>query len=210
LEARQICERPLQAAITTPERLFSRSTSYRDVEPDELETWKRALLRSRAQKDDFMKLSHESPFVRSRQRDFRGLDYFEPDAAFRLEAKLARYPAESSLMITTTTGVRQLFNREGRFDLLVAGQPVQLQAYQSAERDDPNLFIPFKDATSGKETYGAGRYLDMKVEHDDNYLVDFNYAYNPYCAYAPSYACPLPPAENWLRVAIRAGEKNYH
>ena len=180
------------------------------MDPDELETWKRALLRFRAQKDEFLAHSRESPFVRSGQRDFHGLAYFEPDPAFRLETKLARYPTESSVMMITSTGVRQLFNREGRFDLVVAGQPVQLQAYQSAEREDPDLFIPFKDATSGKETYGACRYLDMKVQHDDLYLVDFNYAYNPYCAYAESYVCPLPPAENWLRVAIRAGEKNYH
>ena len=73
-------------------------------------------------------------------------------------------------MMTTSTGTRQLFNKVGRFDLVVDGQPVQLQAYQSAEREDPSLFIPFKDATSGKETYGAARYLDMRVEHDDNYL----------------------------------------
>ena len=180
------------------------------MEPDELETWKRALLRFRAEKDEFLTHSRESPFVRSGRHDFHGLVYFEPDPAFRFEAKLARYPTESSVMMTASTGVRQLFNREGRFDLVLAGQPLRLQAYQSAEREDRNLFIPFKDATSGKETYGAGRYLDMKVEHDDNYLVDFNYAYNPYCAYAETYVCPLPPVENWLRVAIRAGEKNYH
>lgn len=179
------------------------------MQPDEVETWKRALLRFRAQKDEFMRLAPESPFARSGRREFRGLSYFEPDPAFRFEKKLLRYPTEASVMMTTSGGARQLFNRVGRFDLVVGGQPVKLQAYQSAEREDPNLFIPFKDATSGKETYGAGRYLEMRVEHDDNYLVDFNYAYNPYCAYVEGYVCPLPPAENWLGVAIRAGEKKY-
>jgi uncharacterized protein len=179
------------------------------MQPDEVDTWRRALLRFRAQKDEFMRLSRDSPFVRSGLNDLHALAYFEPDPAFRFEAKLLRYPTEGSAMMVTSQGERQLFNKEGRFDLVVGGQPVQLQAYQSAEREDPNLFIPFRDATSGKETYGAARYLDMEVEHDDEYLVDFNYAYNPYCAYAEGFVCPLPPAENWLKVAIRAGEKSY-
>jgi uncharacterized protein (DUF1684 family) len=180
------------------------------MQPDEVETWKRALLRFRAQKDEFMRLDHDSPFSHSGQQDFQGLMYFEPDPALRSETKLHRYPAEASVMMTTSKGTRQLFNKVGRFDLVVEGKPVQLQAYQSAEREDPSIFVPFRDATSGKETYGASRYLDMKVEHDDTYLVDFNYAYNPYCAYNEGYVCPLPPAENWLKVAIRAGERKYH
>lgn len=180
------------------------------MQPDEVETWKRALLRFRAQKDEFMRTGHDSPFSHSGQQDFRGLRYFEPDPALRFPTKLHRYPAEASVVMTTSKGTRQLFNKVGRFDLVVEGKPVQLQAYQSAEREDPSIFVPFKDATSGKETYGACRYLDMKVEHDDNYLLDFNYAYNPYCAYNEGYVCPLPPGENWLRVAVRAGEKKYH
>ena len=180
------------------------------MEPDEVETWKRALLRSRAQRDEFMRQSRDSPFARSGQHDFQGLKYFEPDLALRFEAKLQRYRAEASVMMTTSKGTRQLFNNVGRFDLVIEGQPVKLQAYQAAEGDDANLFLPFRDATSGKETYGAARYLEMEVEHDDEYLVDFNYAYNPYCAYDEGYVCPLPPAENWLKVAIRAGEKKYH
>jgi uncharacterized protein (DUF1684 family) len=180
------------------------------MQPEEVETWKRALLRFRAQRDEFMRLGRDSPFTRSGQQDFQGLRYFDPDHAFRFEAKLQRYRTEGSVMMTTSKGTRQLFNNVGRFDLVVESSPVQLQAYQSAEREDPNLFMPFKDTTSGKVTYGAARYLDMKVEHDDIYLVDFNYAYNPYCAYSEGFVCPLPPAENWLSVAISAGEKKYH
>lgn len=180
------------------------------MQPDEVETWERALLRFRAQKDEFMRLGRDSPFARFGRQGFHGLVYFEPDQSFRLEAKLQRYRAEASVMMTTSTGTRQLFNRVGCFALVVGGQPAPLQAYQSAEKDDPRLFIPFKDATSGNETYGAGRYLEMRVEHDDEYLVDFNYAYNPYCAYGEGFVCPLPPSENFLKVAVRAGEKRYH
>ncbi len=88
------------------------------MQPDEVETWKRALLRFRAQKDEFMRLGRESPFARFGQQGFHGLSYFEPDPAFRFEAKLQRYRAEASVMMTTSTGTRQLFNRVGRFDLI--------------------------------------------------------------------------------------------
>ena len=72
------------------------------------------------------------------------------------------------------------------------------------------LFIPFRDATSGKDTYGAGRYVEAEALGNGRYLLDFNRAYNPYCAYNDDWRCPLPPAENWLKVAIRAGEKSFH
>jgi uncharacterized protein len=178
--------------------------------PDETETWRRGLLRFREQKDEFMRQGHDSPLSHTGQQDFHGLNYFEPDPAFRFEAKLQRHPKEGSATMTTSKGTRQLFNKVGRFNLVVEGRPIQLEAYQSAEREDRSIFVPFRDSTSGKESYGAARYLDMEVQHDDNYLVDFNYAYNPYCAYNDGYVCPLPPTENWLKVAIRAGEKKYH
>jgi uncharacterized protein len=180
------------------------------LQPDEVDTWKRALLRFRAEKDEFMRQSRDSPFSRPGSAKFVALRYFEPDPAFRFESRLERYPVESSMVMATSKGTRQLFNRVGRFNLLLEGDRVQLQAYQSAGMEDPSLFIPFRDATSGRETYPSGRYLDMKVEHDDNYLVDFNYAYNPYCAYNEGYVCPLPPRENWLKVAMRAGEMTFH
>ena len=179
------------------------------MDADETETWKRALLRFRASKDEFMRLSGESPFNRS-GRPFEALKYFEPDPAFHFPTKLVRYKNEPTLMMTTSRGTRQLFNREGRFEVTVQGRPVALQAYQSADRENPSLFVPFRDATAGKETYGSGRYLDLDVQHDDLYVLDFNYAYNPYCAYDEGYSCPIPPQENWLPVAVRAGEKKYH
>src|ERR1700688_1901855 len=104
------------------------------MQSDEVETWKRALLRSRVQKNEFMRLGRDSPFVRSGQHDFQGLRYFELDPAFRLPTKLQRSLTEASVMMTTTKGTRQLFNNVGRFDVVVEGQPVRLQAYQSAER----------------------------------------------------------------------------
>jgi len=175
--------------------------------PEEQETWARALTRFRADKDEFFRRSHDSPLHEGEV--FHPLNYFEPDPSFRSEAKLQRYANPEAVMVATSKGSRQLFNRVGYFDLAFGGAQVRIHAYQSAERDDPSLFLPFRDSTSSKESYGAARYLDLRVEHNDEYAVDFNYAYNPYCAYSEDYVCPLPPPENWLSVAIRAGEKKY-
>ena len=177
---------------------------------EEQETWARALARFRAEKDEFFRTGHDSPLPTRETAIFTGLRYFDPAPDLRFEAKLQRHANPDSVVMATSKGSRQLFNRVGFFDLTIEGMPVRIQAYQSAEREDPSLFVPFRDATSGKESYGAARYLDFEVEHDEEYAVDFNYAYNPYCAYSEDYVCPLPPQENWLTVPIRAGEKTYH
>ncbi|MDV3293844.1 MAG: DUF1684 domain-containing protein [Nitrososphaerales archaeon] len=178
--------------------------------PEDVDTWKRALIKFRQKKDEFFGSDHDSPLGHGASGAFRGLRYFEPDPALRLEVKLQRYPNLSSVIMTTSKGTRQLFNKVGYFELVIGGQAARLQAYQSAEREDASIFVPFRDATSGNESYGAARYLDLEVEHNDEYAVDFNYAYNPYCAYSDDYLCPLPPRENWLPVPIPAGEKKYH
>ena len=108
----------------------------------------------------------------------------------------------------TSTGDEQSYYRLGTVEFEVEGQPARLAVYKSAQHDE--LFLPFRDATSGKETYGAGRYLEPVESSDGKLLVDFNLAYNPYCAYSEHYSCPLPPLENWLKVPIRAGEKGYN
>ncbi|MGP8124444.1 MAG: DUF1684 domain-containing protein [Nitrososphaerales archaeon] len=164
-------------------------------------------MRFRERKDILFRTDNDSPVVSG---DFNGLKYFDPDPGFRFETELRRNPSPGSVIMTTSKGTRQLYNSVGRFELSIEGKEVRLGAYQSAEREDLNIFVPFRDATSGDESYAAARYLDLAVEHDDSYAVDFNYAYNPYCAYSDAYACPLPPRENWLAVAIRAGEKKYH
>jgi len=180
------------------------------MDPDQADTWRRALVRFREEKDAFFASGHDSPLPPGDQGGFTGLKYYDPDPSLRFEAKLERYANPDGVMLGTSKGTRQLFNRVGFFSLDVGGNGVRIHAYQSAEREDPNLFIPFRDSTSGTESYGAARYLDLEVEHDDRYALDFNYAYNPYCAYSDDYVCPLPPQENWLNVPVRAGEKKYH
>ncbi|MDV3243822.1 MAG: DUF1684 domain-containing protein [Nitrososphaerales archaeon] len=180
------------------------------MKPEDVETWRRALVRFREEKDELLRNDPDSPLGHGNHGVFGGLRYFDPDPALRFESKLQRYQTTEGVIMTTSKGTRQLFNKVGYFELLIGGSPARLQAYQSAERVDPSIFIPFRDATSGSESYGAARYLDLEVEHNDEYAVDFNYAYNPYCAYSEDYVCPLPPRENWLTVPIRAGERKYH
>jgi len=179
------------------------------LDDQEEETWERALLRFRKEKDDFFRTGEESPIDQVGRNSFTSLKYFDPAPAFRFEVNLERYAGLDTVVMATSTGTRQLYTKVGRFEVNLDGQMVTLQAYQSAERVDRNIFFSYRDATSEKESYGAARYLDLEVEHDDVYALDFNYAYNPYCAYSENYVCPLPPHENWLRVPIMAGEKKY-
>ncbi len=178
--------------------------------PEDEETWRRALTRFRQEKDEYFTGSHDSPLHQGGYGEPKPLSYFDADPALRFEVNLHRHQSPESIIMTTSKGTRQLFNKVGYFEFALGGETARLEAYQSAERDDPHLFIPFRDGTSGKETYGAARYLDLRVEHDDSYALDFNYAYNPYCAYNDGYVCPLPPAENWLKAPVRAGERKYH
>jgi uncharacterized protein (DUF1684 family) len=104
----------------------------------------------------------------------------------------------------TSTGDVQNYVKYGRFQFEVNGEPAALTVYTS---DRGDMFVPFADATGGSETYGAGRYLEVEKIGNDRIHVDFNLAYNPWCAYSPAYSCPIPPAENRLEVPIRAGEK---
>jgi uncharacterized protein (DUF1684 family) len=160
----------------------------------------------RAEKDHFYGHEHQSPLTPKQQRAFKGLAYFPENKSLVIHATIDRKVEPGAVRMTTTTGTEQVFNRHGVVRFEVDGQPAQVTLYSSPGSD--SLFLPFRDATSGKESYGAGRYLDLHA-HGDKVVIDFNYAYNPYCAYNPEWSCPLPPAENWLKVPIRAGEKDF-
>jgi uncharacterized protein (DUF1684 family) len=167
-------------------------------------TYVAALEAERAEKDMYFRRDPYGP-IEDRQ-SFSGLNYYPPDPAFRFTLPLQRVEPEP-LIFQTSTGDERQYQRIGTVEFEVEGQPAQLAIYKSEDYDE--LFLPFRDATSGTETYGAGRYLEPVELADDELLVDFNLAYNPYCAYSEAFSCPLPPVENWLKVSIRAGEKNY-
>jgi uncharacterized protein (DUF1684 family) len=144
--------------------------------------------------------------------DFKGPRYFPLDERWRVPARLDRDAPDTGAHVQLNTSVGDLRDTHvyGTFVFSVNGEEQRLTAFWNAsgnpEQDD--LFVPFQDATSGKETYGAGRYLELPRQEDsDDYILDFNRAYNPSCAYSPRWNCPYPPPQNRLRIAIEAGEK---
>ena len=148
-------------------------------------------------------MKKESPLTSEQKKVFKGLNYFPPNPELKLEVTVHEFPDQQQVEMQTTTGDIQTYQRYGRFDFTVDGQPAELTIYHS----DSGWFLPFVDSLSGKETYPAGRYLEPEPIGNDRFLVDFNLAYNPYCAYNDTWSCPLTPFENRLKVPIRAGEK---
>jgi uncharacterized protein (DUF1684 family) len=170
------------------------------------------LLQERAEKDEAYKQGSNSPIPDEDKQRFQGLAYFPLNPAFRFTVKLNRYPRPGRERLATNTAERRDALRYGYFEFRVEGKTCRLQVYRTEDSDSggkPYLFIPFRDATSGKETYGGGRYLDLQENTTGIYDLDFNRAYNPLCVYGKDYSCPLPPEENRLPVAILAGEKAY-
>jgi uncharacterized protein len=168
--------------------------------------------KEREEKDRFMRTSKESPFAREEGR-FDGLRYFAPDATYRVAANLTPVETKKMMVLSTNDGKEQryleyahaAFTLDGVSNSLLILEVMDMGPFRG------KLFLAFGDETSARETYGAGRYLDVsKVPGSTTITLDFNRAYNPYCAYEDTYSCPLPPAENLLKIPIKAGEKSYH
>lgn len=182
--------------------------------PEEQQQYVTDLVRFRAEKDSFLQTSPVTPLTREDRRGFHGLNYYEPNPQFVLRATLARNANPPPITITTTTGSTRKALKYGAFEFVLRGQKHRLSVYRFIDSRDLNekeyLFVPFTDSTSGRETYGAGRYLDLEEDETGEYILDFNRAYNPYCAYNENYSCPIPPRENRLSAGITAGEKILH
>jgi uncharacterized protein len=175
--------------------------------------WHRAIETQREEKDRYFGENPHSPIPDRERGSFDGLEYYPIDDDYRFELPLEEYDDPERAVVGTSTDGEREYLRWGEFRFTVDDEDVAIQAYKSDPADE-RLWVPFRDATSGEETYGAGRYLDLEYDHhrtdDGNWILDFNEAYNPTCAYSDRYECPLPPMENWLEVPIEAGEKTYH
>jgi uncharacterized protein (DUF1684 family) len=170
------------------------------------------ILQERLAKDEDFKSNQNSPILERERQNFRGLAYYPVNPELRFSAKLHRYPSPRPIKLATNSGEIRRGLRYGYFEFQVGSQTCRLQVYrlEDTSSGEPYLFIPFRDSTSGHETYAAGRYMDLKENTSGIYDLDFNRAYNPYCAYNSTFSCPVPPAENTLSVPIRAGEKKYN
>jgi len=160
----------------------------------------------RREKDDYFRHAHDSPLSVEQRASFKGLHYLPEDAAYRFNVTVDPNGGGTVEEVEMSDGSASHLRRIGTVRFAVAGERVGLIAYEQGEA----LFIPFRDATSGKETYGAGRYVEAEPLGDGRFELDFNRAYNPYCAYNDAWRCPLPPTANWLAVPIRAGELSFH
>ncbi|MEE1943752.1 DUF1684 domain-containing protein [Pedobacter sp. KR3-3] len=165
-----------------------------------------------AYKADFLK-EERSPL---KEADLANLDFFKPDSTYRVQAQVSLLNNEKTFKMPTYAGTTADYIRYAKVDFKLNGQTLSMTLYRSiALLQHPQykdlLFLPFTDETNNKSTYGGGRYidLDLKTIKNGKIEIDFNKAYNPYCAYSSGYRCPIPPEENDLATAIQAGEKLY-
>jgi uncharacterized protein (DUF1684 family) len=146
------------------------------------------------------------------RKAFTGLKWFPPNLALQMKARFVPNPAPTAVTITTSRGLQREYFRAGAFEFTVDGKPLRLTALTTtaSPKAGDELFVPFRDATTGTESYDVGRYLFIPFAGADAaYVLDFNAATNPLCNYSPHYNCPIPPRENVLPVPIRAGEMKY-
>jgi uncharacterized protein (DUF1684 family) len=164
----------------------------------------------RHRRDHFFADHHHSPLSESQRAEFTGLQYFPErgDLALYLPLDESGPDVGELVELPTTDGKTKSFSRAGRVRFEVDGVPVVLTVLRESDRG--SLFIPFRDASAGGETYEVGRYLEPQTRPDGTLEVDFNYAYNPFCAYGEGWSCPIPPDENRLAVTIAAGEKAFN
>lgn len=183
------------------------------MDPSQPDTdWEQALRDQRRAREEYFRESPHSPLPPElRGEEFPGLEYYPPDGAYRFVVELIEHEHPETVTVETTADGSQQYLRWGAFTVDIEGSSVTLQAYRP-DRETDRFWVPFRDATSGETTYGAGRYLDLEPDthqSPDGWRLDFNAAYNPTCAYNAAYECPLIPPANWLEVAIEAGEKDF-
>ena len=169
-----------------------------------------AVANFRAEKDDYFRHAHDSPIPVAERESFAGLPYFDVDESLRFEGLTLEPYAGSEpthFQIPTSDGQLRDAQRAGVFRFDIAGTTHQLTGYTFAKGPAESVFVPFQDGTTGKESYGAGRYIDVYPEDDGTYALDFNLAYHPSCVYDTRFSCPLTPAENRLPIRIEAGER---
>lgn len=160
----------------------------------------------REQKNLQFKNDPESPIKKEDKVNFSGLKYFPPNEAYLVSATLIPETNPDTFLLMTSTGTDYQVTRAGKLSFTLQGQALELTAFLYLEPGKSEYFVPFRDLTSNVSTYGGGRYMDIPAV--EPLMIDFNEAYNPYCAYNETFVCPLPPKENKLNVEILAGELN--
>ncbi|XMO85488.1 DUF1684 domain-containing protein [Algibacter sp. AS12] len=157
----------------------------------------------------------KSPLKAKDSKNFKGLDFFKFDSTYVIIANFKRTPNEKSFKMKTTTDRRPIYVKYGELSFNLKGEAFKLNIYQNQglmekEGFEDYLFLPFLDETNGLESYGGGRYLDARIPIGNTMQIDFNKAYNPYCAYNDKYSCPIVPRKNYLKTRVEAGVKAFN
>jgi uncharacterized protein (DUF1684 family) len=190
-----------------PALLFLLAAACTSHPPDNPKNYAAKIQAGRSSKDSILG-STDDPIPKPGHAKFLPLAYFPIDSEYNVPAGLKPSTDRTVIEIPLSVGGADPFRRAGTLEFVVKGQSLKLTAFvPAAAKSDDRLFVPFGDLTNGAETYAAGRFLDLDRTGNNVYELDFNKAYFPYCYYNPSYACPIPPAENKLKIPIRAGEK---
>jgi len=177
---------------------------------DNPEVYMEKIEKERDRQFKFIRYNIESPLTEEQKKDFKELDFYPIDPVYKVRAKMVPVEDRKMMELPMTDGTVEKYLKHSFAEFQLSGQTYRLLLLQSVkELDKRNFFLAFADATSGDETYGGGRYINLRQDGKNSITIDFNMAYNPYCAYNPDFACPLPPKENIMEIAIRAGEKDY-
>ncbi|MBR9922303.1 MAG: DUF1684 domain-containing protein [Bacteroidetes bacterium] len=195
--------------------LFFSCLSAKEAIPyyGEADVHRQAIIRHQAEMNEWFADPERSPLTAEDRTKFESLDFFPIAYKYQVKARFVATPDAQPFEMPTTTDRLPEYKQYGELHFELDGTSLKLNVYKNLELTDRKyrdyLFIPFRDQTSGVESYGGGRYLDLEIPKDDNWVIDFNRSYNPYCAYNDRYSCPIPPAENTLEVSIFAGVKAY-
>ena len=158
----------------------------------------------------FIKFNIDSPLTEEQKKDFKELDFYVIDPSYKVRAKMVPLEEKKMIELPMTDGSMEKYLKHSFAEFDLNGKQQKLLLLQSMkEMDKRNFFLAFADETSGAETYGGGRYINLRQDGKNSITIDFNMAYNPYCAYNPDFACPLPPKENIMEIPIPVGEKDY-
>jgi uncharacterized protein (DUF1684 family) len=158
----------------------------------------------------FIKFNIDSPLTEEQKKAFKELDFYSIDPSYKVRAKMVELEEKKMVELPMTDGSVEKYLKHSFAEFDLNGKPQKLLLLQSMkEVDKRNFFLAFADETSGEDTYGGGRYINLRQDGKNSITIDFNLAYNPYCAYNPDFACPLPPKENIMQIPIPVGEKDY-
>lgn len=195
--------------VVLPVMIFSCGKSY----SPEQEKYISEIEKFRQEKDNEMKNDPGSPFNQDSKAEFHPLKYYDVNPEFVFQSRLYEYPEKDTVIVMGTKGEARKTIRYGFVKFNSEKKPVEVNVYKGRTKAGQEYYsIWFTDRTTGKETYGVGRYLDFEMNPDTNfiYTIDFNLAYNPYCSYSAKYSCAVPTKEDHLDLTIEAGEKNFH